>query len=176
MREEVDPDGQLMKTFVKLSSTIEASLPEEIGVEFLLRDINDSNKSPIHKLLNQKLTSVKALSQRLNEIKTYLQNVIMKRISPSPQIINNIQEIFNFLPNFETEEIIKSLSVQTNNDYLILYMSWMIRSIISLHKLLNNKIMIKEEEKKPIEKKKDENKDEANEFKENKEKTQEIKK
>ena len=51
MKEEVDPDGQLMKTFVKLSSTIEASLPEEIGVEFLLRDINDSNKSPVHKLV-----------------------------------------------------------------------------------------------------------------------------
>jgi 26S proteasome regulatory subunit N8 len=169
MREEVDPDGQLMKTFIKLSSTIEASLPEEIGVEFLLRDINDSNKSPIHKLLNQKLTSVKALSQRLTEIKTYLQNVIMKRISPNPQIINNIQEIFNFLPNFETEEIIKSLSVQTNNDYLILYLSWMIRSIISLHKLLNNKIMIKEEEKKIIEKK-NETKEEV------KEKNEEIKK
>jgi 26S proteasome regulatory subunit N8 len=169
MREEVDPDGQLMKTFIKLSSTIEASLPEEIGVEFLLRDINDSNKSPIHKLLNQKLTSVKALSQRLTEIKTYLQNVIMKRISPNPQIINNIQEIFNFLPNFETEEIIKSLSVQTNNDYLILYLSWMIRSIISLHKLLNNKIMIKEEEKK-INEKKNETKEDA------KEKSEEVKK
>jgi hypothetical protein len=51
MREEVDPDGQLMKTFVKIPSVIEASLPEQIGVEFLLRDINDSNKSPLHKLV-----------------------------------------------------------------------------------------------------------------------------
>lgn len=59
MKEEVDPDGQLMKTFVKLSSTIEASLPEEIGVEFLLRDINDSNKSPIHKLVRKKLKKIK---------------------------------------------------------------------------------------------------------------------
>lgn len=80
----------------------------------------------------------------------------MKRVQPNPQIINNIQEIFNFLPNFETENIIKSLSVQTNNDYLILYLSWTVRSIISLHKLLNNKIILKEEEKKPIDKKKDE--------------------
>jgi len=51
MREEVDPDGQLMKTFVKIPSVIEASLPEQIGVEFLLRDINDSNKSPLHRLV-----------------------------------------------------------------------------------------------------------------------------
>jgi len=87
----------------------------------------------------------------------------MKRVSPNPQIINNIQEIFNYLPNFETEDIIKSLSIQTNNDYLILYLSWMIRSIISLHKLLNNKIMIKEEEKKPAEKLPEKKKEESKE-------------
>jgi hypothetical protein len=51
MREEVDVDGQLVKTFVKLTTTIEASLPEQIGVEFLLRDINESTKSSIHKLV-----------------------------------------------------------------------------------------------------------------------------
>lgn len=55
MREEVDSDGQLMKTFVKLPSTIEASLPEQIGVEFLLRDINESSKSPMHKLVKLNL-------------------------------------------------------------------------------------------------------------------------
>ena len=52
MKEEVDVDGQLVKTFAKLTSTIEASLPEQIGVEFLLRDINDSSKTSIHKLVS----------------------------------------------------------------------------------------------------------------------------
>jgi hypothetical protein len=51
MREEVDVDGHLVKTFVKLPTSIEASLPEQIGVEFLLRDISDSSKSSIHKLV-----------------------------------------------------------------------------------------------------------------------------
>jgi hypothetical protein len=51
MREEVDVDGQLIKTFVKLPSSIEASLPEQIGVEFLLRDITDSSKSSMSKLV-----------------------------------------------------------------------------------------------------------------------------
>lgn len=55
MKEEVDVDGQLVKTFVKLNTTIEASLPEEIGVEFLLRDINDSSKSSLIKLVSIKL-------------------------------------------------------------------------------------------------------------------------
>jgi len=50
-KEEIDSDGQLIKTFEKLQTTIEASLPEEIGVEFLLRDISDSAKSSMNKLV-----------------------------------------------------------------------------------------------------------------------------
>jgi 26S proteasome regulatory subunit N8 len=122
------------------------------------------------------VTSIRALIQRLNEIRTYLSNVINKRITPNPTIINNIQEIFNFLPNFETEEIIKSLSAETNNNYLVLYLGWLVKTITSLHKLINNKIMLKEEEKLPEktqEKKKEEEKE--NKEKENKE-SKEVKK
>jgi len=112
------------------------------------------------------------LIQRLTEIKTYMSNVINKRIPLNPLIINNIQEIFNYLPNFETEDIIKSLSNQTNNNYLVLYLGWLVKTIISLHKLINNKIMLKEEEKLPekkeVEKKKEESEKETKE-KENKE-------
>ena len=92
----------------------------------------------------------------------------------NPTIINNIQEIFNYLPNFETEDIIKSLSNETNNSYLVLYLGWLVKTITSLHKLINNKIMLKEEEKLPekkevAEKKKEEIEKESKE-KENKEK------
>jgi hypothetical protein len=51
MKEEVDVDGQLVKTFIQIPTSIEASLPEQIGVEFLLRDISDSSKSSIHKIV-----------------------------------------------------------------------------------------------------------------------------
>jgi 26S proteasome regulatory subunit N8 len=105
---------------------------------------------------------MKALIQRLTEIKNYLTNVINKRIVPNPQIIYNIQEIFNYLPNFETEDIIKALSTQTNDNYLVLYLGSLVKSIISLHKLINNKIMIKEEEKLP-DKKDDKKKEESKE-------------
>ena len=93
------------------------------------------------------------------------------RLISNPLIINNIQEIFNFLPNFETDEIIKSLSIQTNNNYLVLYLGWLVRTIIALHKLINNKIMLKEDEKpeKKEEKKKEEIKE--NKEKENKQKS-----
>ena len=174
MKEEVDKDGQLIKTFFKLNTTIEASLPEEIGVEFMLRDINDTNREGnITKLANDKVMSFKALIKRLNEIKNYLEKIINQTIPTNPQIIYNIQEIFNYLPNFDTESVIKAMSIQTNNNYLVLYLSWITKTIVALHKLINNKIMLKEEEKK-IEKK-DNKKDEKDKEKDNKDKTEKEK-
>ena len=171
MKEEVDKDGQLIKTFFKLNTTIEASLPEEIGVEFMLRDINDTNREGnITKLANDKVMSFKALIKRLNEIKNYLEKIINQTIPTNPQIIYNIQEIFNYLPNFDTESVIKAMSIQTNNNYLVLYLSWITKTIVALHKLINNKIMLKEEEKQP--EKKDNKKDEKDKEKENKDKTE----
>ena len=180
MKEEVDKDGQLIKTFFKLNTTIEASLPEEIGVEFMLRDINDTNREGnITKLANDKVMSFKALIKRLSEIKNYLDKVINKKIPNNPQIIYNIQEIFNYLPNFETESVIKAMSIQTNNNYLVLYLSWITKTIVALHKLINNKIMLKEEEKQPEKKdnkKEDENKNKEKDEKDKNKKEEESKK
>jgi 26S proteasome regulatory subunit N8 len=169
MKEEVDQDGQLIKTFFKLNTSIEASLPEQIGVEFMLKDINDPNRiGSASKIINDKEQSLRALIKKLTDIKTYLINVISGKIQVNAQIIYNIQEIFNLLPNFDTESLIKAMSIQTNNNYLVLYLSWLVKTVVALHKLINNKIAIKEEENMAKEKK-DENKNKEKEMdKENK--------
>ena len=161
MKEEIDQDGHLVKTFFKLNTVIEASIPEEIGVEFMLKDINDSSRiGSISKVASDKVLSFKALLDRLNQIRDYLNKVITNKIPVNPQIIYNIQEIFNYLPNFENENVIKAYSIQTNNNYLVLYLSWVVKTIIALHKLVNNKIALKEKEQNPEEEKKEEKKTE----------------
>ena len=176
MKEEVDIDGQLIKTFEKIFTSIQASLPEEIGVEYLLRDINESSNSVIVKQTKDKITSIKALIQRVSEVKKYLTNVINKKISPNPVIISNIQELFNYLPNFETEDIIKALSNQTNDNYLILYLGWMVKTTMTLHKLINNKILVKEAEKQKEDKKEEEKKEKLNKDKDKDDKNKEKEK
>lgn len=177
MKEEVDQDGQLIKTFCQMHTTIEASLPEEIGIEFLLRDINDPSKSEgIAKRVNDKVESFKALIKKLGDIRNYLNKVLENKIPVNTQIIYNIQEIFNYLPNFEREDIIKSMSIQTNNNYLVLYLSWLVKSIVALHKLVNNKIFLKEEANKPKEEKKEEKKEDKKEEKKDKKEDKKDKK
>ena len=176
MKEEINQDVQFIKTFFKLNTKIEASLPEEIGVEFMLKDINDPNRvGSVSKIINDKEQSLRALIKKLTEIKTYLSNVIGGKIPVNSQVIYNIQEIFNLLPNFDNESIIKAMSIQTNNNYLVLYLSWLAKTVVALHKLINNKIAIKEEEnmakendKKEKEKKEKEKENEKDKKKDNK--------
>ena len=177
MKEEVDQDGQLVKTFFKLNTSIEASLPEEIGVEFMLRDINDPNRvGSVSKIMNDKQMSLKALIKKLSEIKEYLVKVLGGKIPINAQIIYNVQEIFNLLPNFDNESIIKAMSIQTNNNYLVLYVSWLAKTVIALHKLINNKIALKEEENNPdAGKKKDKKDNKDSDKKDNKEKEKDKK-
>ena len=173
MKEEVDQDGQLIKTFFKLNTIIEASLPEEIGVEFMLKDINDPNRvGSVSKIINDKEQSLRALIKKLTDIKTYLTNAISGKIPINSQVVYNIQEIFNLLPNFDNESIIKAMSIQTNNNYLVLYLSWLAKTVVALHKLINNKIAIKEEENisKENEKKEEERKKKEKENEKNKDK------
>ncbi len=49
----------------------------------------------------------------------------------------------NLLPNTSVESIVKSFSVKANDFYHAIYLGALIRSVMSLHKLINNKTDLK---------------------------------
>jgi len=48
------------------------------------------------------------------------------------------------LPNLKVEEMVRSFSVKSNDYMYVMYISSLIRSILSIHDLINNKINAKE--------------------------------
>ena len=48
------------------------------------------------------------------------------------------------LPNLKVEEMVRNFSVKSNDYMYVIYVSSLIRSILSLHDLVNNKIQMKE--------------------------------
>ena len=48
------------------------------------------------------------------------------------------------LPNLKVEETVKAFSVKTNDYMHMVYVSSLIRAIISLHELVNNRVQTKE--------------------------------
>lgn len=138
-KEEVEADGkEIAKMFKHMPCRIEAEEAEEVGVEHLLRDINDPSTSTLAASIRDKIKGLAGLSNRLAEITTYLNHVKQGTIPANNQIIYNLQNIFNLLPNLNVEELIKALLTKTNDVHHSIYISSLVRSVIALHNLLNN--------------------------------------
>jgi len=144
--EEVLENGQTAHRFQHIPSSIEAMEAEEVGVEHLLRDVRDTNISTLSTQISDKVTSLKSLMARLQEMFEYLQDVSKGALPINHTILSQIQDVFNLLPNLNQERMVKAFNVQTNDNMLVIYLSSLIRSIITLHNLINNKLDFKRSE------------------------------
>merc|ERR1712137_708280 len=139
--EEVSEDKtENRMAFQHTPSSIGALEAEEVGVEHLLRDVKDASVSNLTTSIQEKVNSLKSLNEHIKEMEEYLNNVSSGKLPMNHQIINQIQDIFNLLPNLNVDELVRSFSVKTNDMMLVIYLSSVIRSVIALHNLINNKI------------------------------------
>jgi 26S proteasome regulatory subunit N8 len=136
-------------------------------VEHLLRDINDPSTSTLAKQIKEKVSGLNSFVGRLEDVRAYLEKVIGKfstdrlfllflllmsslpcscvvdgKMPVNNQINNNLQNILNMLPNLNVEALVRSMLVKTNDMYLAMYLAALVRSVIALHNLLNNKIQV----------------------------------
>merc|ERR1712199_98061 len=117
-------------------------------------------------------TSLKCLVKKLKELSEYLGAVLTedkkKSIPANHGIISNIQDIFNYLPDTGSEDMVRAFSVGTNDMALALYLGNILRTTIALHDLINTKIppvedsTKKDKDKETKEGKENEDKDKAN--------------
>ncbi|MCJ1347992.1 proteasome regulatory particle subunit [Peltigera leucophlebia] len=178
--EEIKDDGTATtKTFVHTPSIIEAEEAEEIGVEHLLRDIRDVAVGTLSTRITSQLQSLQGLHLRLRDIGQYLQKVIDGELPVNHAILNNLQDVFNLLPNLsnptatplegvetkatENTELARAMSVKTNDQLMAIYLSSLIRAITAFHDLIENKIQNRQQQEE-----KDSKKDEAKETKDTK--------
>jgi 26S proteasome regulatory subunit N8 len=156
-----DGQRQVKLSFAHVPSQMGALEAEEVGVEHLLRDINDPTISTVASLIKGKIAGLATLTEKLVECKDYLESCVRGEQKVNPEIVANLQTIMNLLPNLNTEDLVRSFIVKTNDMQMAIYLSALIRSVIALHDLVNNRIQYghdgteaddKEEEKKEDEK------------------------
>lgn len=147
--EEVHDDGTpTSKTFEHVLSEIGAEEAEEVGVEHLLRDIKDTTSGTLSQRVTNQLMGLKGLFSQMDEIRVYLDLVVAGKLPVNHSIIYLLQDIFNLLPNNSTENFLKSTFVKTNDQMLVVYLASLVRSVIALHNLINNKLTNRDAEKK----------------------------
>ena len=55
-------------------------------------------------------------------------------------LLDQLQEVFNLLPNLASSEMVEAFAVKSNDSMLALYLASLIRSVVSLHELINNRL------------------------------------
>merc|ERR1712238_15067 len=78
-------------------------------------------------------------------MKDYLEGVVAGRTKVNQEIVANMQTILNLLPNLNIEELVRSMLAKTNDVHMVIYLSSLIRSVVALHDLVDNKIRYNEE-------------------------------
>jgi len=113
----------------------------------LFRDIQDKTVGTLSQRISGQLLSLHGLQTHLEGIRDYLQKVAAKKLPINHQILYQLQDIFNLLPNLSLEEFTKAFAVKTNDQLLVVYLASLIRSVIALHNLIGNKIANNKAEK-----------------------------
>ncbi|KAI0080543.1 Mov34-domain-containing protein [Panus rudis PR-1116 ss-1] len=141
--EEIKDDGtETRKTFLHVPSAIEAEEAEEIGVEHLLRDIKDSTTTTLATRVAEQLASLRGLQSRISDIQKYLADVAAGKMPVNHQIVYHLQDALNLLPDLNDQDLTQSFVTSTNDELLVVYLSSLIRAVIALHALVDNKATI----------------------------------
>jgi 26S proteasome regulatory subunit N8 len=133
-------DGtETRKTFLHVPSAIEAEEAEEIGVEHLLRDIKHATTNTLSTRVSNQLSSLRGLQSRLLEVRDYLRQVESGAVPMNHQIVYHLQDTLNLLPDLDDPLMTRSFTSNTNDQLLVVYLSSLVRAVIALHALVDNK-------------------------------------
>ncbi|KAK4270462.1 hypothetical protein QN277_023498 [Acacia crassicarpa] len=134
--------------FVHVPSEIIADETEEIGIEHLLREVKHTTISTLETEVSDKLSALKELHTLLKDkICWYLGMAVTGFLPSNREILWSVQDMLNYFPDPNDPELIKALAVKTNDMMMVLFLCSILRCVIALHNLINNKIMNQELEK-----------------------------
>lgn len=125
----------------------------------IIRDIKNLTAGTLSQRITNQLLSLKGLNSRLQDIRDYLDKVATGKLPVNHTIIYQLQDVFNLLPNLSLEEFVKSLSVKTNDQMLVVYVASLVRAVIALHNLINNKVANRDAERDEASKKEEKSKE-----------------
>ena len=126
-------------TFLHAPSAIEAEEAEEIGVEHLLRDIKDSTTTTLATRVSEQLASLRGLASRLGDIERYLNEIAAGTMPLNHPIAYHLQDALNLLPDLREPQLTGAFATSTNDELLVVYLSSLVRAVLALHALVDNK-------------------------------------
>ncbi|CAG5116511.1 unnamed protein product, partial [Candidula unifasciata] len=110
-------------------------------------DIKDTTVGTLSQQITAQLMGLKGLHSHMDDISGYLKSVAEGRLPINHQIVYQLQDVFNLLPDVGVPDLVHSLTVSTNDQMSVVYLASLVRSIMALHNLINNKVQNRDAEK-----------------------------
>merc|ERR1712179_164482 len=126
---------------------IGAEEAEEVGVEHLCRDVFTNTQGSLSSRIAGQIKGLKGFGQKLEQIGRYLNDVAAGKLPMNYKIIYGLQDIFNLLPDVTGIEFNQAMQQISNDQMLIVYLASMVKSVIALHNLIDNKLDMNEKER-----------------------------
>jgi len=111
------------------------------------RDIQDKTVGTLAQRISNQLLSLEGLRTHLEGVRDYLGLVAAGTLPKNHTILYQLQDIFNLLPNLNLQQFSKSFAIKFNDQLLVVYLASLIRAVVALHHLIQNKISNHEAEK-----------------------------
>ena len=104
-----------------------------------MRDIKDSTTTTLTTRVQEQLASLRGLQARLTEVRDYLREVARGALPINHTVVYHLQDALNLLPDLDQPSITGAFTTNTNDQLLVVYLSSLIRAVIALEKLVENK-------------------------------------
>lgn len=108
-------------------------------MEHLLRDIKHSTTTTLSTRVSEQLASLRGLQSRMLEIRDYLLSISKAEAPINHQIVYHLQDALNLLPDLDDPHKTKAFTTNTNDQLLVVYLSSLLRAVVALHALVDNK-------------------------------------
>ena len=116
------------RTFNHVPCEVGAYEAEEVGVEHLLRDINDPTVSSLAGAFKSKLDGLGGLASRLGEVSSYLAEVAAGTLPVNQEIMGVVQDMVAHLPNTTSGGVAQAMVESANDAHLALYVGTLVRA------------------------------------------------
>jgi 26S proteasome regulatory subunit N8 len=139
--DEARADGteRASRAFASVPVRVGQTEAEAVGVEHLLRDVRDSTLSELSADVSAKVSALQGLSTRLQEVQLYLQAVLEGKLPVNHDVLALLQAAYGLLPNLGAAPLGRALATQSNDMMAAFYSASLVRSVLALHKLIDNK-------------------------------------
>uniref|UniRef100_A0A8C3M3I6 Proteasome 26S subunit, non-ATPase 7 n=1 Tax=Chrysolophus pictus TaxID=9089 RepID=A0A8C3M3I6_CHRPC len=142
--------NELMKRYCPNSVLVIIDVkPKDLGLPteayISVEEVHDDG-TPTSKTFEHVTSEIGAEEAEEVGVEHLLRDIKDTTVGTLSQRITN-QDVFNLLPDVNLQEFVKAFYLKTNDQMVVVYLASLIRSVVALHNLINNKIANRDAEK-----------------------------